>query len=141
MVKPEFSIAPVHIISPWTTAIWVVKNFCIDAAGMGVDIPDMEIVMQSNISPHLTIATIWLPIGRARRDPEVKAISVLFVDQKQILPKEIPEGSKWVDFDLPASGQTEERIRELIKRMYVEVENENLIATATSYHRVDPHIL
>jgi hypothetical protein len=108
---------------------------------MDLDIPDIDVVMQWKISPHLTIATIWQRIGRAGRDPEVQAISELFVDQKQILPKEIPEGSEWVDFNLTVSEQTEERIRELIKRMYVVVENGNLIATATSYHRVDPSIL
>jgi hypothetical protein len=117
------------------------KELCIDAAGMGVDIPDIEVVMQWKISPHLTIATLWQRIGRAGRDPKVKAISVLFVDQKQILPKEIPEGSEWVDFDLAVSEQTAERIRELIKRMYVRVENGNLIATAMPYHCVEPPIL
>jgi len=61
------------------------KELCIDAAGMGVDIPDIEVVMQWKISPHLTIATLWQRIGRAGRYPEVKAISVQFVDQKQIL--------------------------------------------------------
>jgi len=117
------------------------KELCIDAAGIGVDIPDIEVVMQWKISPHLTIATLWQPIGKAGRDTEVKAISVLFRSQKQSLPKEIPEGSGWVDINLTVFEHTEERIQELIKHMYIAVENGTLIANATSYLTVDPPIL
>jgi hypothetical protein len=60
---------------------------------MGVDIPDIEGVMQWKISPYHTIATLWKHIGKAGQDRKIKANPVLFVDQKQILPNEIPEGS------------------------------------------------
>jgi hypothetical protein len=36
----------------------------VHTAGIGVDIPVIEVVMQWKISPHLTIATQWLRIGR-----------------------------------------------------------------------------
>jgi hypothetical protein len=61
---------------------------------MGVDIPDIEVVMQCKISPYHTITTRWKHIGKAGRDRKVKANPLLFVDQKQILPNEIPEGSE-----------------------------------------------
>jgi hypothetical protein len=44
------------------------KELCIDAAGIGEDIPDIDVVMQWMISSHLTIATLWQRIGWAACD-------------------------------------------------------------------------
>jgi hypothetical protein len=108
-----------------------------DNSNMGT----IEVAMNWNISLHLTSASQWQRIWRASRDPEDQAIWVLLVEQKQILPTEIPVSSEWVDFNLAVSEQTEEHILELIKCMYILIENGNLIATATHYHHVDPPIL
>jgi superfamily II DNA helicase RecQ len=117
------------------------KDLCIDPAGMGVDIPDIEVFMQWKISSHLIRANIWQCIGRAGRDPEVKANSVLYVDRTLILPNEIPEGSEWAYCDLAGTEQPEEGIRVLIKCMYQGVENGYLIATAMPYYCFDQPIL
>jgi len=58
------------------------EELCIYTAGISVDIPDMDVVIQWLISPYLTIAILWQRIGRAGRDSEVKALSLLFLDQK-----------------------------------------------------------
>ncbi|CDO76692.1 hypothetical protein BN946_scf184975.g1 [Trametes cinnabarina] len=54
--------------------------FCTDAFGMGVDIPDIEIVIQWR--PTCDLNTLWQRFGRAARDPSKEALAVLLVDAK-----------------------------------------------------------
>jgi len=117
------------------------KELCVYTGGMCVDIAAIEVVMQWKISPHLMIATLWLHIGQAGWNLNIKAISVLFGNQKHIIPTEIPQGSECEDYDLALSQQTKECIRELIIRMYLSIDNGNLIATTIPYHCVDPLVL
>lgn len=57
---------------------------------MGVDIPDIDVVIQWDISEHLTLAMLWQRIGRAGRDPGLKALSIVFIFSKHLLPVTIP---------------------------------------------------
>ncbi|KAI0636166.1 P-loop containing nucleoside triphosphate hydrolase protein [Trametes polyzona] len=54
--------------------------FCTDAFGMGIDIPDIAIVVQWR--PTCDMNSLWQRFGRAAREPEREAIAVLFVDSK-----------------------------------------------------------
>ncbi|CDO72245.1 hypothetical protein BN946_scf184970.g97 [Trametes cinnabarina] len=54
--------------------------FCTDAFGMGIDIPDIDIVVQWR--PTCSLDSLWQRFGRAARDPNREAIAVLFADAK-----------------------------------------------------------
>ncbi|KAF8475091.1 P-loop containing nucleoside triphosphate hydrolase protein, partial [Kalaharituber pfeilii] len=51
---------------------------CTDAAGMGVDIPDVELVVQWDIKDFLTLSDLWQRLGRAGRDPNIQATAVVY---------------------------------------------------------------
>ncbi|KAF7792564.1 hypothetical protein EIP86_003605 [Pleurotus ostreatoroseus] len=53
---------------------------CTDAFGMGVDISDVEIVVQWRLTCDLD--TLWQRFGRAARGPGTTAVAVLFVEDK-----------------------------------------------------------
>lgn len=59
---------------------------CTDAAGMGVNIPDVKFVVQWKLAEHLTIAALWQRIGRAGRGPSIRAASIVFIEERHILP-------------------------------------------------------
>ena len=52
---------------------------CTDAAGMGVNIPDIKVIIQWKLAEHLTIAALWQRIGRAGRDQSLCAVSVVLL--------------------------------------------------------------
>ena len=54
---------------------------CTDAAGMGVNIPDIKVIIQWKLAEHLTIAALWQRIGRAGRNQSLCAVSVVFVEE------------------------------------------------------------
>ncbi|KAH9015991.1 P-loop containing nucleoside triphosphate hydrolase protein, partial [Lactarius pseudohatsudake] len=56
--------------------IWGV--FCTDAAGMGLDIRDVEIVVQWRYTPSL--CTLWQRLGRAARNPSAEASGIYVVE-------------------------------------------------------------
>lgn len=58
---------------------------CTDAAGMGMDIPNIQIVVQFRISKNLTLADLWQRLGRCARDQKIHGLAVVFVAD-HILP-------------------------------------------------------
>lgn len=58
---------------------------CTDAAGMGINIPDIKRVIQWKIFDLLTLATLVQRIGRAGRDTGILAVTVVFVEKRHIL--------------------------------------------------------
>ncbi|KAI0688583.1 P-loop containing nucleoside triphosphate hydrolase protein [Cerioporus squamosus] len=55
---------------------------CTDAFGMGVDIPDIELIVQWRVGSTMSLDTIWQRFGRGARGPGTEAVAVLFVDAK-----------------------------------------------------------
>ncbi|KIP07789.1 hypothetical protein PHLGIDRAFT_510983, partial [Phlebiopsis gigantea 11061_1 CR5-6] len=53
---------------------------CTDAFGMGVDLADIELVIQWRCSCDLD--TLWQRFGRAARDPRREGLAVLFAESK-----------------------------------------------------------
>lgn len=58
---------------------------CTDAAGMGMNIPNIQIVVQLRISKNLTLADLWQRLGRSARDPKINGLTVLFVGDQYIV--------------------------------------------------------
>lgn len=53
---------------------------CTDAVGMGVDIPDVDRVIQWKIPEYLSISGLWQRIGRAARDAGRCGIGIVFFE-------------------------------------------------------------
>ena len=54
---------------------------CTDAFGMGIDIPDIEVVIQWGVDERLICSSLAQRIGRAARDPTVEGIAVIYVQR------------------------------------------------------------
>jgi len=84
---------------------------CTDAAGMGVHIPDVHVVIQWRLHPHQTLATLRQRIGRAGRIKTRIAVSVIFVEPRYMLPESHPPGSVFTGYQQPrCAGNVEIRI-------------------------------
>jgi hypothetical protein len=71
---------------------------CTEAVGMGLDIPDIERIIQWKLSEYLTMNCWWQRAGRAGRDPNIWAIAVLFYEPQYQLPEGSPlSGSRDVE--------------------------------------------
>lgn len=65
---------------------------CTDAAGMGMDIPDVEVAIQYRLttpSGTLTLADVYQRLGRCARDQSIRGLAIVFVEEKFILPGEV----------------------------------------------------
>lgn len=54
---------------------------CTDAFGLGVNIPDVERVIQWHVDEKFTLSSAHQRIGRAARDPSVQGVAVIYVKQ------------------------------------------------------------
>jgi hypothetical protein len=54
---------------------------CTDAFGLGVNIPDVERVIQWHVDEKFTLSSAHQRIGRAARDPSVQGVGVIYVKQ------------------------------------------------------------
>ena len=61
---------------------------CTEAAGMGVDIPDVRRVIQWGVPNFINLSTLWQRIGRAGRSRETQAVFTLWL-QKSICIKPV----------------------------------------------------
>jgi superfamily II DNA/RNA helicase len=57
---------------------------CTDAFGLGIDIPDIEVVIQWHVDEKLMASTLYQRIGRAARGKDVEGIAVVYI-QKSLL--------------------------------------------------------
>ena len=133
---------------------------CTDAAGMGIDVSDVQIVMQWGLSKHLTLAALWQRIGRAGRGVGMRAVSVVFAEQRHILPEDT-SGGDFAGFTqpvVPYNAESRQAVRSLIRGLYrnlnpitLPVAAESLQAGTDSsgsctkgrsaYHEIDPALL
>ncbi|KAF8475932.1 P-loop containing nucleoside triphosphate hydrolase protein [Kalaharituber pfeilii] len=51
---------------------------CTEAAGMGVDVADVEVVIQWTIPSHVNLTSFWQRAGRCARNLDVQGIAILF---------------------------------------------------------------
>ena len=113
---------------------------CTDAAGMGVNIPDIKIIVQWKLAGQLTIATLWQRIGRAGRDQSLRAISVIFVEERHILPSNV-EGSDFEKYGMRVELESEIAVRDFVRTMYAGRNSHKKERAPSAYHIIDPAVL
>jgi len=114
---------------------------CTDTAGMGVDIPDVDLVIQWRLHPHLTVAYLWQWIGRAGRLKTRIAVAVIFVEPWYMLPESLPPGSVFTGYQQPGCPGNEEIrivVRQLVEQLYTERDCGKKTKTGSCYERIDP---
>jgi superfamily II DNA/RNA helicase len=52
--------------------------FATEVAGMGIDFPNVKRVIQWQVTPTLTAASLWQRFGRAARSPTVMGVAILY---------------------------------------------------------------
>jgi hypothetical protein len=63
---------------------------CTDAVGMGLDVPDIERVVQWRVPQWMTLASWWQRAGRAARDPEYSGAAIIYYEPSLIVPEDSP---------------------------------------------------
>ncbi|RPA71553.1 hypothetical protein BJ508DRAFT_315520, partial [Ascobolus immersus RN42] len=93
---------------------------CTEAAGMGLDIPDVEVVIQFRVGPNLTAADLWQRFGRCARDGR-PGLCILFVDDVATLILD-PDDCviNGFDYSTPLTAETRAKVIDMLKRMYEE---------------------
>lgn len=59
-----------------------------EVVAMGINFPDVDIIVQWGLVAHLTLASIWQRVGRAARDPSHHALAVIFVEDHYLLHRD-----------------------------------------------------
>jgi superfamily II DNA/RNA helicase len=59
--------------------------FATEVAGMGVDFPNVKRVIQWQIKPTLTAASLWQRFGRAARNPAVVGVAILYHTKRALI--------------------------------------------------------
>ena len=67
---------------------------CTDAVGMGVDIPDVERVIQWKVPEFLSLCGLWQRFGRAARHPSMQGLGIIYYEPAMQIP-----GALEADFD------------------------------------------
>lgn len=115
---------------------------CTNAAGMGVDIPDIKRVVQWKLAEHLNLATVVQRLGRAGRKQTVAAVGVIFVNDMHILPKDMDKAAKEFAFArLPVKEDTQEATQDILSAIYdgnMQIRKEGDLST---FHKVDSPLL
>jgi hypothetical protein len=103
---------------------------CTDAVGMGLDVPDIQRVIQWRVPEWLTVAGWWQRAGRAARDPKISGMAVIYYEP--VLK---------VDADSPFRGSYDqpdelERVCEALKMQTTEPESDaDADAEAITQHK------
>lgn len=115
---------------------------CTEAAGMGVNISDIKRVVQWKIYQHLTFAAMLQRIGRAGRDTNILAVSIVFVGKKYIMPRQMSAVAKELSFARSAVTQDSHlTTAQIVRNMYegnFQIREEGKLSP---YHQVDPPLL
>lgn len=109
---------------------------CTDAAGMGMDIPNIQIVVQLRISTNLTLADLWQRLGRCARDPRMNGLAIVFVDGKYILPDGIEE-----QFTQKVEYSRKTDVIDFTRNLYSRDASEAKSKGKAAYHKIDPPLL
>jgi hypothetical protein len=76
---------------------------CTDAVGMGLDVPDIERVVQWRVPPWLTVSGWWQRAGRAARHPDRTGMAIIYYDRSLRVPPDSPfRGLPDVEEDIEA---------------------------------------
>jgi hypothetical protein len=109
-----------------------------------VDIPDVDLVMQWRLQPHLTLPTLWQRRGCAETLKTSMAVSMVLVEPRYMLPKSLPPGSVLTRYQQPVCvGNEEIRIvvQKLGEQFYADRDCGKKTKTGSLYERVDQPLL
>ena len=107
---------------------------CTDAFGMGIDVPDIGVVIQWHLTPRCSLSSLCQRIGRAARDPSLKGIAIIYIstsfftglpadwrDQVARWDEDIEHMSASIPlnrFGLPVTPNTQPQTRQLLLSLY-----------------------
>lgn len=114
---------------------------CTDAAGLGVDISDVEIVVQWRISRQLSLAGLIQRIGRAGRDPSIHAVAVIMTERQYLLPKDMTPEHEFAGLSSSVSPETEEETKRIIGELYFGRLASRATKSSSAHGRIDPALL
>ncbi|XP_006463784.1 hypothetical protein AGABI2DRAFT_152855 [Agaricus bisporus var. bisporus H97] len=83
--------------------------FCMDAFGLGMDIGDMDVVVQYKVTCDL--CTLWQRFGRAARSPGRQGFGILLVEKKDTSQGRKSAGSKRKQGDLQSGRRQRPRLQ------------------------------
>lgn len=113
-----------------------------DAAGLGVDISDVEIIVQWKIADHLTLAGLVQRIGRAGRDSSVEAIAVVMTQPSYILPEQDTDKTmEFAKLRSPVTPETELETKAIISDLYFGLLISRQTKSSIAYDKIDPALL
>ncbi|KAA8893041.1 hypothetical protein FN846DRAFT_758126, partial [Sphaerosporella brunnea] len=57
---------------------------CTDAAGIEMNIPNIEVVIQNRRSENISLSDLWQRLGRCARSQAICGLALVFLDEKFI---------------------------------------------------------
>jgi hypothetical protein len=115
---------------------------CTDAAGMGMNIPNIEIVIQYRLTDFMSLTDLWQRIGRCARDQSIEGLGLVFVDDKYILPFEFasedPNLNKLSVYTLPVKRSSHNEATEVARHIYDKLPG---AMGQSAYFKLDPPLL
>ena len=109
---------------------------------MGDNIPNIKRVIQWTIVDHSTLATVLQQIGRVAQKIEIRAMLVVFVEIKHILPKDMTYTAEECSFaHVPVAKGEKNITKKIISSMYkdnMQIRKEGDLST---FHKVDLSLL
>ena len=121
------------------TRVWV----CTECAGLGINLRDILRSFQWKVSKHLTLPDLLQRLGRAGRDPTLQAVAMVFVNTSQILPDNVHtlESSMFKDLQLPVTRDNQDRITNVIAKLYRNNLEPKRETGGNAYETTDPALL
>jgi superfamily II DNA helicase RecQ len=115
---------------------------CTDAAGMGMNIPNVQIVIQYKLTENVTLADVWQRLGRCARDPSIKGLGLILVDEKYILPANFAEDEStardenWAAYTSEVTFDNRQEVKRFISTLYKRDPK-----AGSAYFKLDPALL
>jgi superfamily II DNA helicase RecQ len=110
---------------------------CTDAARMGMNIPNVEIVIQYRLTENVTLADVWQRLGRCARDPSIKGLGLILVDEKYIFPANFAENDEnWAAYTSQVTFDNCQEVKSFISTLYKREPK-----TGSAYFKLDPALL
>jgi superfamily II DNA helicase RecQ len=115
---------------------------CTDAAGMGMNIPNIEVVIQYRLSENITLSDLWQRLGRCARDQAICGLALVFVDEKFILPYQFDDSASHTAMEIYTRPVTShQEVHELYTAMYNRSPGSVVPTGSSPYSKLDPGIL
>ncbi|RPA71815.1 hypothetical protein BJ508DRAFT_335680 [Ascobolus immersus RN42] len=101
---------------------------CTDAASLGINIDNIEVVIQHGVTKFLTIEDIVQRCGRVARSPKIDGLAIIYFPEAKCAPIDSAQSklaNDGIDFSLAASADTFEEVRGQLDILYQSVTEEH----------------